>query len=213
MRRDARNTSELLAAYVDGVAELTSDERKRVEARLSDDGDLRREADDVRGLLGELRELPAHPSEPDWSALERSIGDAVGPDMPRSWWRRRWRWIVPALGVVTAAALLALLLHRPDTPVEAPKLVTPQPLAPQVRDTVALWLDGRAIEVGPTTAARALDDMDDVDELIESDAALVPAGGDVLEDPGFAFLDDLDDATLERVRAALEQDSPPRKKG
>jgi acyl transferase domain-containing protein len=212
MRRDARNTSELLAAYVDGVAELTSDERKRVEARLADDGALRRDADDVRALLGELRELPAHPSEPDWSALERSIGEAVGPEVPRSWWRRRWRWIVPALGVVTAAALLALLLHRPDTPVNAPEIAVPQPLAPQVRDTVALWLDGRAIEVGPSTAARALDELDD-DELLESDAALVPTSGDVLEDPGFAFLDDLDDATLERVRAALEQDPPPRKKG
>lgn len=212
MRGDARNTSELLAAYVDGVAELTTDERKRVEARLADDGALRREADELRGLLGELRELPAHPSEPDWSALERSIGEAVGPETPRSWWRTRWRWIVPGCALVVAAAILAIVLHRPDTPVQPPELVVPQQLQTPVRETVALWLDGRAIEV-PVTAERALDELDDDDELLESAAALMPTSGDVLEDPGFAFLDDLDDATLERVRAALEQASPPRKKG
>ena len=211
MRGDARNTSELLAAYVDGVTELTPDERKRVEARLADDGELRSEASDLRALLGELRELPAHPSEPDWSALERSIGEAVGPDVPRTWWRSRWRWIAPGLAIVSAAAILAIVLHRPDTPVQAPEIAAPVPIEKPVRDTVALWLDGRAIEVGPSAAERALDELDD--DLIESDAALVPTSGDVLEDPGFEFLDELDDATLEQVRAALEQESPQRKKG
>jgi len=201
MRRDARNTSELLAAYVDGVAELTSDERKRVEARLVDDGALRRDADDVRALLGELRELPAHPSEPDWSALERSIGLAVGPVVPRPWWRRRWRWIVPAFGLAAAAAILALVLHQPDTRATEPLALTPPSPEAPIGDTVSLWLDGTAIEVAPS-AARALDEIDA--DLLDDDGAAVVGTGDVLEDPGFAFLEELDDATLERVRQALD---------
>src|SRR5262245_62960485 len=84
----------LLTAYVDGVAELSPDERKRIEARLADDPPARADEAEVRALLGRLRELPPEGNEPDWSAMERSIRAAVGSEVPRPWWRA-WRWLVP----------------------------------------------------------------------------------------------------------------------
>src|SRR5262245_52412748 len=98
-----RHEEELLTAYVDGVSELTAGERRAVEERIASDGALRAEADETRALLGRLRDLaPAADRAsaaggPDWAALERSILDAVGPDVPRPWWRRLgWRWAMPA---------------------------------------------------------------------------------------------------------------------
>jgi anti-sigma factor RsiW len=205
MRRDASNTSELLAAYVDGVSELTTDERKRVEARLAGDASLRAEAGDLRALLGELRELPpqAHTSEPDWHALERSIGEAVGPSVPRPWWRRRWRWLVPSLGlVVSAAAILVVIIRHPDSGTTTGFVVAPPPREVQepAADVVGVWLDGNALEVDPTALDDALDELE-------------PALADDGDDGDFAFLDELDDATLERVRAALDAHAVHRKKG
>jgi hypothetical protein len=203
MRRDARNTGELLAAYVDGVSELTADERKRVEARLAGDASLRAEEGELRALLGELRELPpqAHTSEPDWHALERSIGDAVGPGVPRPWWRR-WRWVVPSVGLmVSAAAILVLILHHPERGAPPPFVI--EPPAREVHepaDVVGVWLDGNALEVDPRALDTALDQLEP--ELADDGDA-----GD------FGFLDELDDATLERVRAALDADTVHRKKG
>src|SRR5690349_20622439 len=95
---DARTA--LLTAYVDGVAELPIDERRAVEAWLADDPAGRAEADGVQALLGQLRALPprtdagdAPGGEPDWSAMERSIRQAVA-DLPvRMPWWRRWQWL------------------------------------------------------------------------------------------------------------------------
>src|SRR5437667_9325055 len=96
-----RDVDHLLAAYVDGVAELTPDERKAVEARLASDPIARVEQAATRELLGSLRDLAPHGNEPDWSAMERAIGDAVGPSVPRPWWRSRaLRWLVPVFGTV-----------------------------------------------------------------------------------------------------------------
>ncbi|HWU85966.1 MAG TPA: hypothetical protein VN253_01775, partial [Kofleriaceae bacterium] len=114
MRRDPRSPSELLAAYVDGVSELPAGERRALEERLADDEALRAEAAETRGLIGKLRELPRDGGEPDWAVLERSICDAVGAEVPRSWWRRfGWRWVVPGMALAATAAVAALVLHAP----------------------------------------------------------------------------------------------------
>ena len=129
---------DLLAAYLDGVSELTADERRAVEARLADNGSdnragngsdngsdnraLRDEVESTRALLGKLRELPpetdAAGGGPDWAALERSILGAVGTEAPRPWWRwwRRlgFRWAVPAIALAAAAAILALVVRAPE---------------------------------------------------------------------------------------------------
>src|SRR5436305_1854220 len=93
-----RDTAELLAAYVDGVGELTALERRRVDRYLASDPVARSDEGATRELLGKLRELPSN--EPDWSALENSILDAVPDQVPGLFSRllrparllRGWRW-------------------------------------------------------------------------------------------------------------------------
>src|SRR5262245_48274792 len=142
----------LLTAYVDGVAELSPDERRRIEARLADDPRARTDEAALRTLLGRLRELPPEGNEPDWSAMERSIRAAVGSEVPRPWWRA-WRWLVPLTSCATAAAVMLLLWSRPVAirePVRA--AMPPAPTAPRPPTTpiervdepaaiVPLWLD------------------------------------------------------------------------
>src|SRR5438067_13027068 len=94
---------ELLSAYADGIGELGADERRRVDELLARDGAARAELDATRALLGKLRELPRDDA-PDLSA---EIGRAVGPDVPRPWWRN-WRWLLP-IGALAATAAAALI--------------------------------------------------------------------------------------------------------
>ena len=54
MRRD----DELMTAYVDGVSELTTEERRRVEELLANDPGLRTDEAATRLLLEQLRSLP-----------------------------------------------------------------------------------------------------------------------------------------------------------
>ena len=56
----AEHDDELLAAYLDGVSELTPDERKRVEAQL---GEL--DVAGTRAMIDQLRSLPPEGREPD----------------------------------------------------------------------------------------------------------------------------------------------------
>src|SRR5690349_1729368 len=89
--------AELLAAYVDGVAELPIEDRRAVETWLAGDPDARADAAAVHGLLDQLRALPpSGGDEPDWAAMERSIRLAVDAVPSRPWWRR-WQWLVPAM--------------------------------------------------------------------------------------------------------------------
>ncbi|HEX7839715.1 MAG TPA: hypothetical protein VF469_19705, partial [Kofleriaceae bacterium] len=74
---DPERSARLLAAYVDGVAELLPDERREVEALLARDPGARVESEAVHALLGRLRALPPEGGEPDWAAMERSIRQAV----------------------------------------------------------------------------------------------------------------------------------------
>ena len=214
MRRD---TEQLIAAYVDGVAELTLEERKRVEERISRDPDARAEVESVRSLLDRLRELPHEGSEPDWAAMERTIGNMVGRDVPRPWWRN-WKWVVPiATFAAATAVLLATWSQRDDRVATMPPLPvidhkTPAAPAAQTNEVVPLWLDGEAVDVeaSPDTVG-AIESIEG--ELgIQDDALSQGAGVDdsaLLPSGDLAWLDGLDDAALDRAEQWLAQ----RKKG
>lgn len=216
--RDER-AAELLTAYVDGVSELLPDERRRVEALLAGDGDARADQAMVRGLIDELRALPPEGSEsgePDWAAMERSIRDAVGREVPRPWWRR-WTWLAPAATLATAMAVLLVLWSRLDTDERTPVLPRVAPparpgdheVAREDRDEsrdkiVPLWLDGAEVDVDvsasamlgdalPGAAAQAPpDDEEAAPELGDPDLALLPA-------TDLAWIDHLDDDALSRA--------------
>jgi anti-sigma factor RsiW len=153
-RRDDEAESALLTAYVDGVAELSPDERHRVEDQLARDPQARADADAVKSLLDQLRALPPSyegGSEPDWAAMERSIRHAVAAEPPRPWWRS-WRWLVPAMTCATATAVLILIWPRTQAVLpERPPAVRPHAPAlsePTPGDSVvALWLDGAEVDV------------------------------------------------------------------
>ena len=201
-----RDPAELLAAYVDGVAELTPEERRAVEARIAEDPALRTDEAETRELINSLRDLgPAASNEPDWAAMERAIGDAVGPTVPRPWWRARiWRWLAPALGTVAATAAILLLVSRTEPAtkeIEVPIHRAPQLAAPvqSTEDTVALWLDGADVEVG--MSAEDLLGPEDLDEDDTVTNGLLPT-------TDLAWIDGLDDESLDLAEHALT-----RKKG
>jgi hypothetical protein len=217
----------LLTAYVDGVAELPSDERRRVEALLASDPDARTDAAAVQALLDRLRALPpggAGDDEPDWAAMERSIHRTVADEVPRPWWRR-WRWVVPAMTCATAAAVLLAIWPRAGqvTMIERPP-IDPRPShhdaeqgsgrEPAPGDgMVALWLDGDEVDVDLSAADLLGDVLGD---------AVPGAGPSRIGDPGdgdgdevdllpatdLAWVDNLDAAALDRAERWLA-----RKKG
>lgn len=217
-----KGDAELLAAYVDGVTELSTDERRRVEALLAREPALRGDEAATRALLGELRDLPPVGSAPDWAALARAIGDAIDADRSardrHPWYARlRWRWLVPTLALATAAALVALVVQPPapaptgaptgapsgaptGAPIaHAPSVPTP---APPRAATVPLWLDGVAVEV----------EADASHELLEG---WPPEAGDDDGAPGLlpaadlAWIDALDDDALEVAEQWLADRARP----
>ena len=208
MRRD---TDELLASYVDGVTELSAEERQRLEARLVDDPALRDDADATRALLGELRELPPA-GEPDWTTLERSIQAAVGPDAPK---RRRWGFLVPVFGLATAGAIAAVVLHDPAPRTEAPPVpVIATPLAPTLEPVAAtelpFWLDGQVVRI-------ELDALDAALAALLDDDPGMPADDALLSTSELEWIDSLDEGELERAERWLDERSlkssqPSRKK-
>jgi len=217
--RDPR--SQLLTAYVDGVTELSPDERRGVEAWLADDPAARRESDAVHAVLDQLRALPPNAgevAEPDWAAMERSIRQAVATEPIRPWWRR-WQWLVPAMTCATAAAVLLVIWPRPAPVMAPPHRHVPEPVATEPTTTepttteptttdgvVALWLDGSEVdvdlaateplgdagfEIGGAPRDDAADDGDDGDEV-----GLLPA-------TDLVWVDRLDDAALDRAERWL----------
>jgi anti-sigma factor RsiW len=217
-RRDANERdAELLTAFVDGASELPPDERDRIEALLARDPEARADEAALRTLLGSLRALPDEGAEPDWTAMARSIHEAVGQDVPRPWWRR-WRWLVP---VTTCAAAVAVLLvvwprlwTRPaPTQVAVPAPITePDVRAPELRDdVVALWLDGAPVDVDLSAAdllASAGDDAPtDPTDPTELDAGVGDDG--LLPATNLAWLDSLDEEALARVERLLAAPSDP----
>jgi hypothetical protein len=216
---DPERSTQLLTAYVDGVAELPVDERRAVERRLADDPQARADADAVRDLLGRLRALPPTydtGEPPDWAAMERSIRQAVADEVPRPWWRR-WRWLVPAMTCAAAAAMALALWPRPaavrvpsPAPEPASEGAPPGSEPPAGDDMVPLWLDGSEVDVDLARpgAPGAIEQMlgaaphaDDLDAVPPGDEnGLLPAAG-------MAWIDDLDDAALDRAERVLA--SPP----
>ena len=215
MRRDRdRGDAELLAAYVDGVAELSLDERKRVDDLLARDPALRADEAAARALLGELRDLPAAGGEPDWTGLERSIREAVGAEVPRRWWQRvRLRVIVIPFVLAAAAVMIALAVPTHD---QRSVATTDPPVvdaAPEVAATetagnddvellsVPLWLDGTDLDVALEAA--------ELFELGESDAVELPETAELLPSTDLESIDELDGETLDHVDELLD-DHPRR---
>lgn len=211
-------SAELLTAYVDGVSELAVDERHAVERWLADDAAVRADAEAVHQLLGQLRALPPDydgGAPPDWAAMERSIRQAVAAVPLRPWWRR-WQWLVPAMTCAAAAVVAVALWPRP-APVLAPVAPHGDPAPVHDRDAasgddvLALWLDGSEVDVdlAPSSAIGdmlgALDgpaahdaepDAPDAPDALDAEIGLLPAAG-------MAWIDDLDDAALDRAERAL----------
>lgn len=213
MRRDPRASNaattserdaELLTAYVDGVAELAPDERHRLSARLACDPEARADQAAVRALLDQLRALPPEVAEPDWTAMERSIHQAVGREIPWPWWRS-WKWLVPTMTLATAAAVLLVLWTRPtDTSVPVVRSVPDRsPHIPRpTEDVVALWLDGAEVDVD-LSASDMLGGRAPGDEPGDDDPAQpgddLNAEVDLLPSTNLAWVDKLDADALDRA--------------
>jgi len=194
---EQHDTDELLAAYLDGVGELTPEERKRVEARLSE-----LEVDDTRGMIEQLRALSPEGREPDWRAMEKRIAAAVD-EVKLPWWRR---WFVPVGALVMTAAVAMLWIHHtPD-----PEAVQPAPhvaIAPAdaavpapvpAAQSTEVWLDGQLVDVSDVDENALLDDLDAPDAVTAEDDGLLPAGD-------LGWVDNLDDRALERAEHILEK--------
>lgn len=217
--RPAREERDLLAAYVDGVGELTAAERRRVERYLAEPGARDAQAA-TRALIDQLRELPPeadHPDrEPDWSALERSIAEAVGDEVPRRSWWFRWRFALPAFALAAAGAIVLLVIDRRDPSDEISPIVfhprteeTP-PVFAAADQRVTVYLDGTDLELALEAADEADAELDDVfldsagAEGLEQEAAL-----GFLESADLAWIDQLDDAALARAEQLLESALEP----
>jgi hypothetical protein len=202
--QDAEQDTELLAAYVDGVAELDPDERHRVAARLAQDPEARADQAAVHTLLDQLRALPPEGAEPDWTAMERSIRAAVGPVVPRPWWRR-WKMLAPAAMLATAAAVVLVMWARPaPAPVAArgDRLTGPTTTDdPRPTDeVVALWLDGAEVDVELSASDLLGDDGDGEDDPTPADAGTEPG---LLPSTDLAWVDGLDEDAIDRAERWL----------
>jgi hypothetical protein len=178
---------------------------------MSADDDDKLELDDGdQKLIRTLRALPGEGSEPDWNALERSIREAVGPGVPRPWFKK-WQWLVPigALAVTAAAALL--WLHRPEPePTAPPQAALPAPSVTEPAATpepaMAVWLDGKIIDLDEVDPSAILDDDDDraAQHALATDDGSGLAGG-ILPAGDLGWIDGLDDKALDRAEQWLEK--------
>jgi hypothetical protein len=179
--------------------------------RADDDVDAELELDGAeRELVRKLRGMPAQGGEPDWDALERSIRDAVGPDVPKPWWKR-WQFLVP-IGALAATAAAALLwLHRPAPEVTAPTApvaIAPREVAPAPVDVpdpaMAMWLDGKIVDLDDVDPSAILDD--DEDREAQSAFATESSGmaGGILPAGDLGWIDNLDDRALDRAEQWLD---------
>jgi hypothetical protein len=198
---------ELITAYVDGVAELTPEERRRAEAAAKGD-DLAA----TREVLHQLRSLRDEGTEPDWGAMERAISAAVGHRVPRSWWRLNVRWLVPALACATAAAIALIVIgsghgERDGDGTQVAHAVSPS--ADPHAGHAFVYLDGQAVDVDDVPEAQLLEGLrPDRGVATDSDD---DADDGLLNSPGLAWVDQLDNSKLDRVENALAE--APSKKG
>ena len=208
---------ELLTAYLDGVSELTPDERKRVELRLDRDPEFKREADELRAVIEQARAGASvdATAEPDWSALERQIREAVGPTVPMPWWRRM-RWLAPISTLATTAAIALVWLHHapadhaqvtPDRDASvafiAPSAPTHVEAAPAPKPAAAttIYIDGQIIDVSNVDPEALVNDSASDGTADASSSGLLPASD-------YGWIDQLDDKAMERAERWLA-----RKKG
>ncbi|MFN0250793.1 MAG: anti-sigma factor family protein [Kofleriaceae bacterium] len=203
MSKPGRTTDdELLAAYCDGVAELSLEERKRVEALLASNETARTDEAATRSMIGALRDLPAEGSEPDWTAMERAIRAQVPDDVSRQWWRPVWRWLVLGVAVATIA-LFAFREREREEPVPDPiAVVVDAGVESPAVEHVAVHLDGEDFLL-----EAADDDLLDVDEMLLGEGEMDVPG--LLSSDDLAWIDDLDDDDA----AFAEQWLDERKKG
>jgi anti-sigma factor RsiW len=203
---------ELLAAYCDGVTELSLEERKRVEALLARAETARTNEAATRSMIGALRDLPAEGTEPDWTAMERAIRAQVPDDVPRQWWRPVWRWLVPVTAVATMATIALLAFGDREREGERAEPVR-EPIAvvvdagvespvPAPAEHVAVHLDGEDIMLEATD-----DELLDVDDMLLGEGDMDVPG--LLSSDDLAWIDDLDDDAA----AFAEQWLDERKKG
>jgi anti-sigma factor RsiW len=215
----ATDDEELLTAYLDGVSELTPDERKRVELRLARDPDFKREADELRAVIEQTRASAsaeaASEHDPDWSALERQIREAVGPTVPMPWYRRM-RWLAPISTLATTAAIALVWLHHapadhaqvtPDRDASvafiapaAPAHVEAAPAAKPAGSTT-IYIDGQIIDVSNVDPEALINDGASDGTADASSSGLLPASD-------YGWIDQLDDKAMERAERWLA-----RKKG
>lgn len=161
------------------------------------------QADDDE-LIAQLRALPPEGNEPDWDALERSIREAVGPDLPKPS-PKLWQYLVP-IGALAATAAAALLwLHRPEPEAIA---VSPPPavIEPEHEPAMAMWMDGKIIDLEDVDPSAILDD--DLDReaqaALATDDTTAPIGG-ILPAGDLQWIDNLDDSALDRAEQWLEK--------
>lgn len=210
-----RGDDELLAAYCDGVTELTIEERKRVEALLAESEALRADEAATRALLGTLRELPSEGAEPDWTAMERAIRARVPDDVPRQWWRPVWRWLVPVTAIATMATIAMLVFGDEgdatrETPSTAPIAATvdagTQPMPAPEPAAVAVYLDGEDVLLEASD-----DELLQVDEMLLGEADAGVQG--LLSSDDLAWIDELDEDDAAFAEKWLEERKNERKKG
>ena len=171
MKDDRRQAQmdEWLSAYIDG--ELPRDQKARLEARLAVDPGLRDQLAALQRTVTLVRDLPLTPAPRNF-LLTPSM---VAPDRPRPVGRR---WLVPALGLATAASSLLLVatllgsfmsggrmplsvqlggdegavevaMEQPSDTQEAPLAAVPEPAAQEVVEEEEETLRGAPVETPP----------------------------------------------------------------
>jgi len=99
-----RNDQDQLLSYLDG--NLSNEEKRRIEFRLLEDADLRRELEYLKQIQQALKRKPVEPSPGIWENVEARIQD----DSQDLWSHLEWagKRLVP-LFAAAAVVLLAVL--------------------------------------------------------------------------------------------------------
>lgn len=203
---------ELLEAWAHRPADLTDDERRRVEELVARLPAAARQADEARAMIARVAQLPAEGAEPVWSDLERAIRVACD-EAPSSRWARfvdAMRGWKPAAGIgaglVVAMAAFALWIGRgPDGGDEVAAI-------DQQVDRALAGLEAGGAE-GPDEPDDTSDEPGDTvapdgaslagwDEIAPTDELLDDIASDL------AWIDELDDAELDAVSAWLDAQEP-----
>ena len=144
-------------------------------------------------IVRRLRALPPEGVEPDWSLLEKSIREAVGPVVHVPWWRRA-RWLVPMFGLATTAAAALLWIRHPEKHVVTPDAATSAPAA----EPAFVYVGGDMIDVGALDDAPVLDDPVPTVAGEDDEVGLLPASD-------LGWIDSLDDGAVDRAEHWLEK--------